>query len=170
MRGGAEIEKEYAALVGRGAGQRHVAATGSAAEAFDLDVVAIEPQNAVQVAEAAGKVVVTDEGVLHFQTPLQHGLRECAAGVEVYAHLAARQNFGVEGLQEGHIDRAVQTEVELLRAGQMDAAVGGEIRSTSCQVESYRRQVRSATSKRMGPTLHLHVLDLDAERLESATP
>ena len=72
-----------------------------------------------------------------FETPLQHGLRERTAGVEAYAQSAARQDFGVERLQQRHIDRAVQTEVELLRAAQMGPAVGGEIGSTSRQVEVF---------------------------------
>ena len=108
VRGGAEIEEEDAVLVSGGTGQRHGAAAGGAAESLDLDAVAIEQQNAVEVAEAAGKVVVTDESILHVQTPLQDGLRERAAGVEVHAQVAARQDFGVERLEERHIDRAVQ--------------------------------------------------------------
>src|SRR5208282_4717018 len=64
MRSGTKIELEHATLVSRGAGQGHGAAAGGAAEALDLKAVAIEEQDAIQVAEAAGKIVVTDEGVL----------------------------------------------------------------------------------------------------------
>ena len=80
----AEIEEEHAAVVGRGTSQRHRTSTGGAAEGLDLDAVAIKQQDAVQVAEAARKIVVTDESVLYFQTPLQHRLRDRSPGVEVY--------------------------------------------------------------------------------------
>ena len=115
MCGRAQIEEKRTALVGCRAGQSDRAATGGAGQAFDLNAVAIELQDAVQVAQAAGKVVVTDEGVLHFQASLEHGLRKRTASVEVYAQSAARQDLGVQRLQERHIDGAIEAEIELLR-------------------------------------------------------
>src|ERR1035437_1943668 len=167
MRRGAEIEEEDAVLIRGGAGQRHGAAAGGAAEALDLDAVAIEQQNTVEAAEAAGKVVVADVGVLDVETPLQDGLRQRTAGVEVYAQSAARQDFGVERLEERHIDRTVQAEVELFRAGQVRAAVGGEIGSTACEVEIFEQQelIRNLEANDID-TLYLHVRELGAERLD----
>src|SRR5271156_4929961 len=81
LRGRAEIQQERSVLVGCGTGQRNGPAAGCAVELLDLDAVSIEPQSSVQVAQAAGKVVVTDESVLDFQASLQHGLVESAAGV-----------------------------------------------------------------------------------------
>ena len=154
-------------MVGRGASQRHRASTGGTAEALDLDAIAIEQQDTVQVAKAAGKIIVTDIGVLNFQTSLQHGLRERTARVEVYAQSAARQDFGVERLPKHHVDRAVQADVEFFSSGQMRPAVSGEIGSTSCKVEVFDQHDLVRDLEANGTDI-LYRLggDLEAERLE----
>jgi hypothetical protein len=75
--------------------------------------------------------------------------------------------FGVERLEERHVDGAVQAEVELLRARQVRAAVGGEIGSTAGEVEIFEEQELIRNLEANGiDTLYAHVLDLGAERLD----
>jgi hypothetical protein len=70
-------------------------------------------------------------------------------------------------LQQRHVDRAVQTKIEFLCAGQMGAAVGGEIGPAACKMEIFDQQDLVRDLEAHGTdVLHLHVRDLNAERLE----
>jgi len=82
---------------------------------------------------------VTDEGVVHFQPSLQHGLRERAAGVKIYAESATRQDFWVDRLKERHVNRAVETKIEFFVAAQMRRSVRSEVGPTTCQMKAFDR-------------------------------
>ena len=77
------------------------AAAGCAGQTLDLDTVAIEEQDSIQVAEAAGKVVVTDERVLHFQAALQHRVRARARRVQAHTQACrAPESLGLSDVQQ----------------------------------------------------------------------
>src|SRR5208282_1319849 len=140
---------------------------GGATEVFNLNLVAIELQHPIQVAQAARKIVVADRRILHFQTALQHGIGKRAAGGEVYTQRAARQNFRIERLKERHIDGAVQAEVELLRARQMHATMRGEIGPTPRQVEALNQHSLIREFQSNGTNIfYRYVLNLNAEGLQ----
>ncbi len=107
---------------------------------------------------------MTDEGVLYFQTSFEHRAREWTARVEGYPYRAPGQDFWVESVQQHHVDRTVQTEVELFSAGQMRPAVRGEIGSTSREVEVFDPQGLIRDLEANGIDIfYLHMLDLGAE-------
>src|ERR1700691_3631140 len=110
---------------------------------------------------------MTEECVLNFQPALQHGLCDRASGIQVDSHHPARGNFGVQQLQECHVDRAIQSDINFLRACQMSLAVGCKISSASCQVNIFEQKRLVCYLEPDGADiLYLHVPHFDAERLK----
>ena len=109
---------------------------------------------------------MTDEGILHVKPTLQRGLRETAGCADIHIQRTARQNLRIQRLQQGHIDGSAELQVDLLRAGQMGAAVGGEIGSAAGQMEALdERSLIGDFEADWINGFDLHMLDLCAERL-----
>ena len=164
LRGGSNVQLDNAAIVVGRATERDGATAGGAAQILNLDVVAIEDEDAVQIAEAARKIAVTEKGVFYVQAALEDGLLKSAGRIEVHPQSATGQNFWIQGLPEGHIDGAVEAEIHLLRARQMRPAMRREVGTAAAEMKRFddHRLIDYLKPDRFN-AVHLDLLDFCAE-------
>ncbi len=132
-----EIEIELAVVSSGVAAERNQSSANVGGETFDLQAILVEDQGAIDVAQSAGQVGVSDGAVVDLQPSLHGRPGGRARNRHVNRDYAGRGEIGIEALNKPKVDAALGAQVQRTSAGELHRPACRQIGALANQMELF---------------------------------